>query len=350
MRGRQGQLSAVVHLGGHSVNPTGRESQRLSEELFDDHEALSAAVPAGLSGGRLDAVAAALFTEFSRSRLAEWVRAGRLTRNGQPARPRDKVVSGDALLLFPEAEDRVEWAAEPLPLDILYEDEHVIVVNKPAGLVVHPAAGHHSGTLVNGLMAHAPEMSSLPRGGIVHRLDKDTSGVMLAAKSTLAHKQFVAQLADRSVRRIYAAVCRGTFSGGGTIDAPIGRHPTSRIKMAVVPEGKPALTHYRIAQRFGAHTLLDVRLESGRTHQIRVHLAWRKHPLIGDPVYAGRAFRPAGASAKLREMLDGFCRQALHARELSFAHPQTGEAMCFQADLPTDMSALIACLAEEDPV
>jgi 23S rRNA pseudouridine1911/1915/1917 synthase len=322
----------------------------LSEELFDDLEALSATVPETLSGGRLDAVAAALFTEFSRSRLAEWVRAGRLTRNGQPARPRDKVLSGDALLLVPETEDRVEWAAEPLPLDILYEDEHVIVVNKPAGLVVHPAAGHHSGTLVNGLMAHAPEMSSLPRGGIVHRLDKDTSGVMLAARSTLAHKQLVAQLADRSVTRIYAAVCRGTFSGGGTIDAPIGRHPTSRTKMAVVPEGKPAVTHYRIAQRFGAHTLLDVRLESGRTHQIRVHLAWRKHPLIGDPVYAGRAFRPAGASAKLLEMLDGFCRQALHARELSFAHPQTGEAMCFRAEVPTDMSALITCLAEEDPV
>ncbi len=322
----------------------------MSEELFDDLEALSATVPETLSGGRLDAVAAALFTEFSRSRLAEWVRAGRLTRNGQPARPRDKVLSGDALLLIPETEDRVEWAAEPLPLDILYEDEHVIVVNKPAGLVVHPAAGHHSGTLVNGLMAHAPEMSSLPRGGIVHRLDKDTSGVMLAARSTLAHKQLVAQLADRSVTRIYAAVCRGTFSGGGTIDAPIGRHPTSRTKMAVVPEGKPAVTHYRIAQRFGAHTLLDVRLESGRTHQIRVHLAWRKHPLIGDPVYAGRAFRPAGASAKLLEMLDGFCRQALHARELSFAHPQTGEAMCFRAEVPTDMSALITCLAEEDPV
>lgn len=322
----------------------------MSEELFDDLEALSATVPETLSGGRLDAVAAALFTEFSRSRLAEWVRAGRLTRNGQPARPRDKVLSGDALLLVPETEDRVEWAAEPLPLDILYEDEHVIVVNKPAGLVVHPAAGHHSGTLVNGLMAHAPEMSSLPRGGIVHRLDKDTSGVMLAARSTLAHKQLVAQLADRSVTRIYAAVCRGTFSGGGTIDAPIGRHPTSRTKMAVVPEGKPAVTHYRIAQRFGAHTLLDVRLESGRTHQIRVHLAWRKHPLIGDPVYAGRAFRPAGASAKLLEMLDGFCRQALHARELSFAHPQTGEAMCFRAEVPTDMSALITCLAEEDPV
>ena len=225
----------------------------------------------------------------------------------------------------------------------------MIVVNKPAGLVVHPAAGHHSGTLVNGLMAHAPEMSSLPRGGIVHRLDKDTSGVMLAARSTLAHKRLVSQLADRSVRRIYAAVCRGTFSGGGTIDAPIGRHPTSRTKMAVVPEGKPAVTHYRITQRFGAHSLLEVRLESGRTHQIRVHMAWRKHPLIGDPIYGGRAFRPAGASAALLGMLDGFSRQALHARELSFEHPQTGEVLSFAAKVPADMSALVACLEEEDP-
>lgn len=321
----------------------------MPEELFDEREVLSALVPLALSGNRLDAVAAALFSQFSRSRLAEWIRAGRLTRNGQPARPRDKVDSGDELQVFPEADNRVDWAAETLPLDILYEDEHVIVVNKPAGLVVHPAAGHHGGTLVNGLMAHAPEMSSLPRGGIVHRLDKDTSGVMLAARSTLAHKHLVAQLADRSVKRIYAAVCRGTFSGGGTIDAPIGRHPTARTKMAVVSDGKPAVTHYRIAQRFGAHSLLEVRLESGRTHQIRVHLAWRKHPLIGDPLYGGRAFRPAGASAKLLDTLDGFSRQALHAREISFEHPKTGEVMCFSTEIPADMAALIACLADEDP-
>ncbi len=321
----------------------------MSEELFDEAEVISATVTVTLDGSRLDAAAAAVFTQFSRSRLAEWIRAGRLTRNGELGRPRDKVVLGDELHVFPETDNRVDWAPEPLPLDILFEDEHVIVVNKPAGLVVHPAAGHHSGTLVNGLMAHAPEMSSLPRGGIVHRLDKDTSGVMLAARSTLAHKHLVSQLADRSVRRIYAAVCRGTFSGGGTIDAPIGRHPTSRTKMAVVPEGKPAVTHYRITQRFGAHSLLEVRLESGRTHQIRVHMAWRKHPLIGDPIYGGRAFRPAGASAALLGMLDGFSRQALHARELSFEHPQTGEVLSFAAKVPADMSALVACLEEEDP-
>ena len=236
-----------------------------------------------------------------------------------------------------------------LPLDLLYEDDHVIVLNKPAGLVVHPAAGHHSGTLVNRLLAHAPEMASLPRGGIVHRLDKDTSGVMLAAKSTLAHKSLVAQLAERTVSRHYSAVCRGTFSGGGTIDGPIGRHPTSRIKMAVVPDGKPAVTHYRIAERFGAHTHLDVSLESGRTHQIRVHLAWRKHPLIGDPVYGGRAMRPAGASDRLLSALQEFPRQALHARELAFLHPESGESMQFSTPIPEDLAELLGCLAEEDP-
>ena len=260
----------------------------MEEEVLAAEEPLSAKVPPALHGQRLDAVAAALFTDFSRSRLAEWIKAGRLQRNQCAAKPRDKVAVDDLLLLTPEAEDRVEWVPEKLPLTILHEDEHVIVLNKPAGLVVHPAAGHHSGTLVNGLLAHAPEMAALPRGGIVHRLDKDTSGIMLAARSPLAHKSLVAQLADRSVSRLYSAVCRGTFSGGGTIDEPIGRHPTSRTKMAVVSDGKPAVTHYRIARHFGAHTLLDVSLESGRTHQIRVHLAARKHPLVGDPVYGGR--------------------------------------------------------------
>jgi 23S rRNA pseudouridine1911/1915/1917 synthase len=251
--------------------------------------------------------------------------------------------------LSPEYDDRVEWAPEALPLDLLYEDDHVVVLNKPAGLVVHPAAGHHSGTLVNRLLAHAPEMASLPRGGIVHRLDKDTSGVMLAAKSTLAHKSLVAQLAERTVSRHYSAVCRGTFSGGGTIDGPIGRHPTSRIKMAVVPDGKPAVTHYRIAARFGAHTHLDVSLESGRTHQIRVHLASRKHPLIGDPVYGGRAMRPAGASDRLLSALQKFPRQALHARELEFLHPESEESLQFSAPIPEDLAELLRCLAEEDP-
>lgn len=318
------------------------------EDLAGD-ETMTARVPEALHGARLDAAAASLFPAFSRSRLADWIKLGRLQRNQSAAKPRDKVAVADHITLTPEYDDRVEWAPEALPLDLLYEDDHVIVLNKPAGLVVHPAAGHHSGTLVNRLLAHAPEMASLPRGGIVHRLDKDTSGVMLAAKSTLAHKSLVAQLAERTVSRHYSAVCRGTFSGGGTIDGPIGRHPTSRIKMAVVPDGKPAVTHYRIAARFGAHTHLDVSLESGRTHQIRVHLAWRKHPLIGDPVYGGRAMRPAGASDRLLSALQEFPRQALHARELEFLHPESNESLQFSAPIPEDLAALLGCLAEEDP-
>ena len=318
------------------------------EDLAGD-ETMTARVPEALHGARLDAAAASLFPAFSRSRLADWIKLGRLQRNQSAAKPRDKVAVADHITLTPEYDDRVEWAPEALPLDLLYEDDHVIVLNKPAGLVVHPAAGHHSGTLVNRLLAHAPEMASLPRGGIVHRLDKDTSGVMLAAKSTLAHKSLVAQLAERTVSRHYSAVCRGTFSGGGTIDGPIGRHPTSRIKMAVVPDGKPAVTHYRIAERFGAHTHLDVSLESGRTHQIRVHLAWRKHPLIGDPVYGGRAMRPAGASDRLLSALQEFPRQALHARELEFLHPESNESLQFSATIPEDLAVLLGCLAEEDP-
>ena len=318
------------------------------EDLAGDGT-MTAQVPEALHGARLDAAAASLFPAFSRSRLADWIKSGRLQRNHGAAKPRDKVAVADYITLTPEYADRVEWAPEALPLDLLYEDDHVIVLNKPAGLVVHPAAGHHSGTLVNRLLAHAPEMASLPRGGIVHRLDKDTSGVMLAAKSTLAHKSLVAQLAERTVSRHYSAVCRGTFSGGGTIDGPIGRHPTSRIKMAVVPDGKPAVTHYRIAERFGAHTHLDVSLESGRTHQIRVHLAWRKHPLIGDPVYGGRAMRPAGASDRLLSALQEFPRQALHARELTFLHPESDESLQFSAPIPEDLAELLGCLAEEDP-
>ena len=321
----------------------------MEEELFDAEDVRVAPVSEALHGARLDAAAAVLFAEYSRSRLSEWIKAGRLLLNGAQAKPRDKVVLDDQLQLSPEREDRVEWLPEALPLDILFEDEHVLVLNKPAGLVVHPAAGHASGTLVNRLLAHAPEMAALPRGGIVHRLDKDTSGIMLAARSPLAHKSLVAQLADRSVSRVYSAICRGTFSGGGTIDAPIGRHPTSRIKMAVVPDGKPALTHYRIAQRFGAHTHLSVSLESGRTHQIRVHLAWRKHPLVGDPLYGGRATRPAGASDALLQALEGFSRQALHARELAFQHPDSGARVQLTTPIPDDMSALLACLEAEDP-
>ena len=271
----------------------------MEEEVFNSEEAVKVQIPADLHGTRLDAAAAHLFPDFSRSRLAEWIKAGGCSAITKWPNRRTKWRSMTSYRCGLKPTIASNGRLNPCPSILLYEDEHVIVLDKPAGLVVHPATGHQTGTLVNGLLAHAPEMSALPRGGIVHRLDKDTSGVMLAARSAIAHKSLVAQLADRSVSRIYSAVCRGTFTGGGTIDAPIGRHPTSRLKMAVVEDGKPSRTHYRIEKRFRAHTHLSVSLETGRTHQIRVHLAWRKHPLVGDPVYAGRAMRPAGASDQL---------------------------------------------------
>ena len=308
-----------------------------------------AQVPVALHGSRLDQAAAVLFPAFSRAKLQQWIKAGALTVDGAVMKPRDKVAVDQYLSLSADQQPEVSWQGQILPLDILFEDEHVIVVNKPAGLVVHPAAGHHDGTLVNALLAHAPELDLLPRGGIVHRLDKDTSGIMFVARSSVAHKSLVAQLAARSVRREYAAVCRGALSGGGTVAEPIGRHPTARVKMAVVAGGKPAVTHYRLKERFGHHSYLTVNLETGRTHQIRVHMAYRRHPLIGDPVYAGRPQIPGGASGLLQTTLRTFPRQALHARSLAFVHPATGAPMTFTTPLPEDFETLLAVLRTEDP-
>ncbi len=308
------------------------------------------AVPESLHGARLDQAAAQLFPDFSRSKLSSWVKSGALLVDGRQVRPRDKVTVGAVLALTPQFEAEVSWTGEDRPLDIVFEDEHVIVLNKPAGLVVHPAAGNPDGTLVNALLGYAPELEQLPRGGIVHRLDKDTSGIMFVARSPLAHKSLVSQLAERTVSREYAAICRGVLTGGGKVDAPIDRHPQARTKMAVVPNGKPAITHYRIATRYGHHTALQVNLETGRTHQIRVHMAYRKHPLIGDPVYGGRPQIPGGASPALTEALRGFPRQALHARTLSFEHPATAEPVSFSTPMPDDMLGLMAVLAEEDPI
>lgn len=306
-------------------------------------------VPESLHGARLDQAAAELFPEFSRSKLSNWIRDGALLLDGRQVRPRDKVTVGATLQLTPQREAEVSWAGEERPLDIVYEDEHVIVLNKPAGLVVHPAAGNPDGTLVNALIGYAPELEQLPRGGIVHRLDKDTSGIMFVARSPLAHKSLVAQLAARTVSREYCAICRGVLVGGGTVDEPIDRHPLARTKMAVVPNGKPAITHYRIAAKFGHHTQLTVNLETGRTHQIRVHMAHKKHPLIGDPVYGGRPQIPAGATSALTEALRQFPRQALHARTLTFEHPASGETVSYTTPLPDDIQQLLAVLAAEDP-
>lgn len=310
---------------------------------------LDAEIPAEMHGIRVDQAAVRLFPMYSRSKLQEWILEGSLTVDGGSRRAKDKVSVGEKLAIRAQIIPEVSWAGEERPLDILFEDEHVLVVNKPAGLVVHPAAGHPAGTLVNALLGYAPELEALPRGGIVHRLDKDTSGVMCVARSSLAHRSLVTQLSERTVKREYVAVCQGVLSGGKTIDEPIGRHPTARTKMAVTSSGKPAITHFQVKERFGHHTAITVNLETGRTHQIRVHLAWYKYPLLGDPVYGGRLRVPKGASDELLSAIRGFARQALHAQSLRFTHPARDEEVTFTTPLPEDLSQLFSVLRSEDP-
>src|SRR5690554_5454540 len=301
-------------------------------------------VPHELSNRRLDQAVAELLPEHSRSRLQEWIKSGELTLNGKHCKPRDKAIMGDRIELDAEPVARVEWQAEPIDLDLLYEDEHLLVINKPAGLVVHPAAGHADGTLVNALLNYAPEVENLPRAGIVHRLDKDTSGIMVVARSLIAHTSLVDQLQSRTMGREYDAVVVGELTGGATVDAPIGRHPQDRKRMAVVSSGKPAVTHYRLLERFAAHTHIQCKLESGRTHQIRVHMTHVRHPLVGDPVYGGRLRLPKGTTEELRLALAAFQRQALHARKLTLQHPETGETLSWEVPLPEDMVQLIEAL------
>jgi len=301
-------------------------------------------IPPELSDRRLDQAAAELMPEHSRSRLQSWIKSGALTVNGEARKPRDKVMMDDVLDLDAEPEVQVTWEAEPITLDIVYEDEHLLVINKPAGLVVHPAAGHADGTLVNALLNYAPEVENLPRAGIVHRLDKDTSGIMVVARSLIAHTSLVSQLQERTMGREYEAVVVGSLTGGATVDAPIGRHPQDRKRMAVVSSGKPAVTHYRLIERFAAHTHVRCKLESGRTHQIRVHMTHVRHPLVGDPVYGGRLRLPKGTTEELRDVLAAFHRQALHARQLTLEHPGTGEILSWEVPLPEDMVHLIETL------
>ncbi len=308
-----------------------------------------ATVTAEYRGARLDQAAADLFPDFSRSRLQAWIKSGALTRNGEAAKQRDSVQEGDVLRLAAEMEEEVSWQGEAIDLDIVYEDDSILVLNKPAGLVVHPAAGHHAGTLVNALIHHRPELSQLPRGGIVHRLDMDTSGLMVVATSLQAHAHLVEQLQERSVSRQYAAVCIGAMTGGGNIDLPIGRHPRARKKMAVTQVGgKEAITHYRVTQRFAHHTLVSVKLETGRTHQIRVHLSHQHYPLVGDKTYGGRPRLPAGAAAELIDALRGFPRQALHAQALGLIHPRSEDYLEWEVPMAPDMQALLDVLTQFD--
>ena len=307
-------------------------------------ESYEKTVPEHLSGQRLDQALAQMFPEYSRSRLKSWLLQGHVTVDDRQPRPRDPVSGGETVVLTPQAEQELESIPEPLDLDVVHEDDACLVIDKPAGLVVHPGAGNPRGTLMNGLLHRNPELAAIPRAGIIHRIDKDTSGLLLVARTLASHTTLVRALAERGIRRSYLAICTGVLTGGGTVDAPIARHPKDRLKMAVVDAGKPAVTHYRVIERFAAHTYIRVELETGRTHQVRVHFAHLRHPLVGDPVYGGRLAIPKGADDVLRQALAGFRRQALHAERLVFAHPDTGLPIDVTAPPPADFTDLLAAL------
>jgi 23S rRNA pseudouridine1911/1915/1917 synthase len=311
-------------------------------------EPLCCRIPAAYAGRRLDQTLAELLPDYSRRRLQQWIKAGQVEIDGRVVRPREPVAGGEwVTVVLPQEPETVEQA-QAIPLAVRYEDEDLLVIDKPAGLVAHPAAGNPDGTLVNALLHYAPELAALPRAGLVHRLDKDTSGLLVVARSLRAHTSLVAQLQARTLEREYQAVVTGVMPAGGRIEAPIGRHPIDRKRMAVVANGRPAVTHYRVLRRFHAHTHLWLKLETGRTHQIRVHLAHLRYPVVGDPVYGGRRHLPAGLSERCRTILQAFPRQALHAARLALTHPGSSERLQWQAELPADLVELLTALAEDD--
>lgn len=307
-------------------------------------------VESRFNGCRLDQVAAEVFDDFSRARLQQWIKSGKLTVDGVNRKPKDKLIGGEALELSVVLVSEDRWLAQDIPLDCIYSDEHIIVINKPAGLVVHPGAGVPDGTLLNALLHHFPELAALPRAGIVHRLDKETSGLMVVARSLLAHTSLVKQLQDRTVGREYEAIVMGELTGGGKVNQPIGRHPSNRVKMAVLQNStsaKIAITHYRLLNRFPRYTHVACKLETGRTHQIRVHMAYIKHALVGDPVYLSRQRWLSGTSTQLKSVLIAFSRQALHAKKLTLIHPSTQKELSWEEPLPADMQYLLAQLELE---
>ncbi|TVL56942.1 23S rRNA pseudouridylate synthase [Shewanella algae] len=309
---------------------------------------LKSEISATQTGLRLDQALAELFPDYSRTRIKEWILDGKVSVDGTVVnKPREKVLESQEIEVQATLEEEVHAEAQAIDLNIVYEDDHILVINKQAGLVVHPGAGNSDGTLMNALLHHCPEIEHVPRAGIVHRLDKDTTGLMVVAKTVEAQTHLVAALQARDITREYEAIVLGTMTAGGTVDEPIGRHPTKRTHMAVHHSGKPAVTHYRVAEKFRAHTRLRLRLESGRTHQIRVHMAYIGHVLVGDPVYGGRPNPPKAASEAFFEVLKNFKRQALHAVRLELVHPITCELMSWQAPIPEDMVELTKALRKD---
>lgn len=298
-------------------------------------------IPADLALQRLDRAAVHLFPQYSRARLQRWIKSGELTLDGELRRPRDKVSGGEEIEIDASVQE-VSFAPEEISLDIVFEDDALLVVNKPAGLVVHPGAGNPNGTLLNALLYHDPNLASVPRAGIVHRLDKDTTGLLVVAKNLVSQNALVQQLQAREVSRIYEAVVHGVVVQPGIISAPISRHAVHRTRMAVQSSGKEAITHYRALRRFAAHTHVELSLETGRTHQIRVHMQFRGYPLVGDPTYGKRGRE---VDERLEAAFEKIGRQALHARKLSLTHPVYGEELSFEAALPRDMLELLDVLA-----
>jgi 23S rRNA pseudouridine1911/1915/1917 synthase len=301
-------------------------------------------IPAELGGMRLDQAVAKILPQYSRALIQKWIKNGDLRLNQAQVKPRTIIYGEEEITLLALLEEQAEWSAQPMNLNIVYEDEDLLVINKPAGVIVHPGSGNPDHTLLNALIYHAPELKLLPRAGIIHRLDKDTSGLLVISKTLIAHTSLNKQLKARTIRREYQAIVNGSLISGGTISAPIARHPIHRKRMAIVDNGRPSVTHYRIAEKFREHTRLKVQLETGRTHQIRVHMAHIQHPIVGDPVYGGRLKLPKAATPALTAALRQFKRQALHAEELELIHPITKEIMQWRAEVPTDFADLAQCL------
>ncbi len=314
---------------------------------MSDQIQLEAQVGNDLVGKRLDQAVAQLFPDYSRSRLQGWIKDGSLTVDGVVKRPRDKLFGGETVVIDAQVEMIEDHKPQDIPLDIIYEDDHILVVNKPAGLVVHPAVGHRDGTLLNALLHHCPDIAQVPRAGIVHRLDMDTTGLMVVAKTIAAQTELVDQLQERSMGREYEAIVNGVMTGGGAVDEPMGRHSKHRQKMAVVGVGKEAVTHYRVLRKLRAHTHIRLKLETGRTHQIRVHMAHINYPLVGDQLYGGRFRLPKGCSDEMIQTLRDFKRQALHAKKLELWHPHTGELVSWEVDLPDDFQHLLHVLVDD---